>query len=87
MKGKKVITVTSAFQKILNEFNEVMIIHVIVGLIKNVLLYKNELFSTLWAWENKTEVKLDLSNYATKSDAKNATGVVRQNMLKNMICY
>ena len=52
-----------------------MIIHLIVGLIKKVFLYKNELFSIFAPSENKIEVELDLSNYATKSDLKSATGV------------
>ena len=53
----------------------VMIINLIVGLIKKVFLYKNELFSIFAPSKNKIEVELDLSNYATKSDLKSATGV------------
>ena len=46
---------------------KVMIIHLIVGLIKKKLFYKNESFSTFHHSKNKIEVKLDLSNYAKKS--------------------
>ena len=45
-----------------------------VGLIKKILLYENELFFIL-KLNRKQKSKLDLSNYATKSDLKNATGV------------
>ena len=45
-----------------------MMIHLIVGLIKKILLYKNELFLPYSHSKNKMEVDLDLSNHATKSD-------------------
>ena len=54
-----------------------MIIHLTVGLIKKMLLYKNK---TSYFLEpayslNEMKVELDLSNYATKSDLKSATSV------------
>ena len=61
-----------------------MIIHLIVGLIKKVFLYKNELFSIFAPSKNKIEVELDLSNYATKSDLKNATGFTKKADLANL---
>ena len=53
----------------------VMTIHLINGLIRNILLYKNESFPPYGHRKNKIEVELDLCNYATKSDIKTATGV------------
>ena len=35
--------------------------------------------------KKKVEVELDLSNYATESDLKNATGIEKTNLLKKMI--
>ena len=52
-----------------------MTIHLINGLIKNILVYKNESFPPYGHSKNKIEVELDLCNYATKSDIKTATGV------------
>ena len=52
-----------------------MITHLIVGLIKKILLYKNDFFPPYSCIKNKIKAQLDLSNYATKSDFKNATGV------------
>ena len=31
----------------------------------------------------RVKVELDLSNYATKKDLKNATGVIHQNLIKD----
>ena len=48
----------------------------IAGLIKKILLYKNELIPPSHSYsKNKTEVELDLSNYLPKSDSKNTAGV------------
>ena len=53
-----------------------MIIHLIFGLIKKILLYRMNYFSEIYTHsKNKIKVKLDLSNYKTKSDLKNAIGV------------
>ena len=53
-----------------------MMIHLIVGLIKNILLYKVSYFPEEYTRsKNKIKFEFDLSNYATKSDLKNATGV------------
>ena len=53
-----------------------MIIHLIVGLIKKTLYKMSQYFPkpyrTFW---RDTNVKVNLSNYATKTDLKNATGV------------
>ena len=46
-----------------------------VTLIKKISLYKMSYFSEPYARTYKIEIELDLSNYATKSDLKNATGV------------
>ena len=54
---------------------KVMIIHLIVGWIKNILLFRMSYFPTYSHSKNKTEVGLDLSIYVTKSDSKNAAGV------------
>ena len=54
---------------------KVMIITLTVGLVKMIKLSKMGDFLKPFNNKNKIEVKLDLSNYATKSDLKNATGV------------
>ena len=52
------------------------IILLIVGLIKKTSLYKMSYFLESYTrGENKIKFELDLANYATKSDLKNATGV------------
>ena len=51
-----------------------------VGLIKKILLYENELFFIL-KLNKKQKSKLDLSNYATKSDLKK-----RNRCRHNTIC-
>ena len=63
---------------------KVMIIHIIVRLIKKMLLYKNELFSR-YSHSKKMEVKLDLSNYATKSSLKTQQVYIHRNLLKKII--
>ena len=53
-----------------------MIILSTVGLIKKMSLYKISYFSEPYTGsKNKIKIKLDLSNYETKSDLKNATSV------------
>ena len=52
------------------------IIHLTVGLIKKILFYTMSYLAEAYTHsKNKIKVKLDLSNYATKSDLKNATSV------------
>ena len=53
-----------------------MMIHLIVGLIKNTL-YRNELILSkpFRSFGGNINVKVDLSNYATKTDLKNVTHV------------
>ena len=50
-----------------------MIILLAVGFMKKVQLYKISYFAEPFIGKYKMEVELDLSNYATKSDIKNAT--------------
>ena len=55
---------------------KVMVIHLTVGWIENILLYKNEFFSrAITHSKNKIKVELDLSKYTTKSDLKSTTGI------------
>ena len=50
---------------------KVMIIRLIIGLIKKISLYKMSCFPEPYnCTKNKIKIKLDLSNYATKSDLK-----------------
>ena len=50
---------------------KIIIIHLMVWLIKNI----NQDFPKLKSLEANVKAELDLSNYATKADLKNATGV------------
>ena len=60
-----------------------MIIHLILGLVKSMLLYKLVYFpGPCTRSKNKTNGELDLSNYATKSDA---IGVYRSNFAKKAV--
>ena len=52
-----------------------LIILLTIALIKMIQSYKMSYFPELFTNKNKLEVELDLSNYANKSDLKNATGV------------
>ena len=48
---------------------KVIIIYLIIGLIKNILLYKLSYFPEPYICsKRKTKVELDLTNYETKSD-------------------
>ena len=52
------------------------IINLTVGLIKKILFYIMSYLAEAYTHsKNKIKVKLDLSNYATKSDLKNTTSV------------
>ena len=53
---------------------EIMIIHLIVGLIKKTLLYKLTYFTEFDHSKNKLRVCLSLPNCALKPDLKEATG-------------
>ena len=64
---------------------KVLIIHLIVGLIKNLLLYKMSYFSHYSHSKSEIKVELDLPNYPTKSDLKSATGVHPSQFAKKMI--
>ena len=64
----------------------VMIIHLIVGLIKKILLYQMSHFPERYTHsKNKVKLELDLSNYETNSDLKNATGVDASKFAKRLI--
>ena len=53
-----------------------MIIHSVVGLIKKTLYKMSQYFSKPYkSFGGNINVKVDLSNYAVKTDLKNATGV------------
>ena len=48
---------------------KVLVIHLIVGLVKKILLYKMSYFAELYTCsQNKTKIELNLSKYATKSE-------------------
>ena len=65
---------------------KIMIIHLIVGLTKEILLYKMSYFLEPYTHsKNKGNVELDLSNYATKSDLESPTGVDTSALLKMVI--
>ena len=52
-----------------------MIVHLIVGSMNKKIAKIKEYFPETKSSEGKVKVKLDLSNYATKANLKNATGV------------
>ena len=53
-----------------------MITHLIVGLIKKILYKMSQYFPKPYEpFGGDINVKVDLSNYATKADLKNATGI------------
>ena len=53
-----------------------MIIHLIVGLIKKTLCKMSQYFPKPYkSFGGNINVKVDLSNYATKTNLKNATGI------------
>ena len=60
---------------------KVMIIHLTVGLIKKILLYKMSYFPEP---HKKIEVQSDFFNYTTKSDLKNAKDVDTSYFAKNI---
>ena len=54
---------------------KVMIVHLIVGSINKKIVKISEYFPETKPSGKKVKVELDLSNYATKTNLKNATGV------------
>ena len=65
---------------------EAMIFLLIVGLITKISLDKTSYFPEPYnRSRNKIKVELDLSNYATKSDLKNATGVDTSKFVKKLV--
>ena len=55
---------------------KVMVIHLIVGLIKKILYKMSQYFpKTYKAFKRDINVKVELSNYATKLDLKITAGV------------
>ena len=61
-----------------------MIIRLTIGLIRKISLYIMSYFPEPWT-QNKIKIKVEfnLSNYATKSDLKNAAGVDTSRFAKN----
>ena len=65
---------------------EAMILLLIVGLITKISLDKTSYFPEPYnRSRNKIKVELDLSNYATRSDLKNATGVDTSKFVKKLV--
>ena len=61
-----------------------MIIHLIVGLIKKHCIKKSQYFPKPYkTFAGDINVKVDLSNYATKTDLKNATGIGTSKLAEN----
>ena len=63
---------------------KVMIVHLIVGSMNKKIAKIKEYFPETKSSEGKVKVKLDLSNYATKANLKNATGVDTWNISKKL---
>ena len=64
---------------------KVIIIHLTVGSIKKILLYKmNYCPEPYTRSKSKTKVKLDLSSCATKSDLESSTGVDTSDFAKKV---
>ena len=62
-----------------------MIIHLTVGLLKMVQLRKISYFPELYTWsKSKIKVKLNFSNYATKSDLKKGAGIDTSGFVKKV---
>ena len=61
-------------EKVYISNGKVMIIQLIVLFIKKIFLHKMSYFPESVNGKYEIKVKLDLSNYATKSDLKTATG-------------
>ena len=58
------------------KYGKVIIIHLIVGLISRTLYKMGQYSSKPYEpFEEEINVKVDLSNYATKTDLKNETGI------------
>ena len=65
---------------------EAMILLLIVGLITKISLDKTSYFPEPYnRSRNKIKVELDLSNYATRSDLKNATGADTSKFVKKLV--
>ena len=62
---------------------KVMIMHLIMGSIKKILLYKMSYFPEPYTnSKNKIKIDLNLSFYETKPDLKNVTGVDKSEFAK-----
>ena len=65
---------------------EAMILLLIVGLTTKISLDKTSYFPEPYnRSRNKIKVELDLSNYATRSDLKNAAGVDTSKFVKKLV--
>ena len=62
---------------------KVIITYVIVAKIKMISSYKMSFFPEPYSHSKKMKYKLVLSNYATKSDLKSATGIDTSKFAKN----
>ena len=60
-----------------------IIIHLIVRLIKKTLLYKKKYF--LESAHSESKIKVELSNYAPKSNLRNAAGLDTSDSAKKLI--
>ena len=63
---------------------KVMIVHLIVGSINKKIVKISEYFPETKSSGKKVKVELDLSNYATKTNLKNATGVDKLSFVKKV---
>ena len=63
---------------------KIMMINLIVGLIKKEIAWMSEYFPRPKSLGANVKVELDLSNYATKTDLKTATGVDTSPFSKNI---
>ena len=61
-----------------------MIVHLTIGLIKNNIVEISEYFQEPKSLGGIVKVELDLSNYATKTDLKNLTGVDTSSFAKQV---
>ena len=61
---------------------KVKIIVLIIGLMKEISLYKMSYFPEPYARRRNKNVELNLSNYATKSDLKTHQVLIHENVLK-----
>ena len=64
---------------------EIMITHLIVGLMKQHQYLKRVIFPNHLVSKNKIKAELDLSNYVTTCDLKGAAGIYAPKFAKKLI--